>query len=71
MTEPRLTKQSEAILAVLRDEVQRGRLTDEEVAQVRAGLRMKESLGIIGYFVVKLAGFITALGVLWTLWERR
>lgn len=71
MTEFKLTKQSEAILAVLRDEGQRSRLTDEEIAQIRAGLRLRESLGVLGYFVVKLAGVIAALGALWALWDRR
>lgn len=66
--EPKLTKQSEVILAKLREDVRIHYLTVEELGRVRKGLALVESMGILGRFVITLAaiaGSITALLNFW------
>ena len=63
--EPKLTDQSEAILAKLREDVLKNRLTDEQYFQVTRALKAYEGMGILGNAVIKAAGFIAAGAVLW------
>lgn len=58
--EPKLTKQSEAILARLKKDVEKHLLTNEQYEFLRKGMLLQESLGMISRFVISLAGFIGA-----------
>lgn len=68
MEEPKLTPQSELILAKLQQE---GNFTLEERDRIRRALRVFESFGVVATFVVQLASLITAMGIIFTLWDRR
>lgn len=58
MPEVKLTKQSEAILAKLLEDVQAHRLTPEEMGKIREGLRLYESLGVLGNVIIKAAAIV-------------
>lgn len=71
MSEVELSKQSKQILEVLREEAKRGLLSEEEVKWVQSSMRLKESLGTIGNFVIKTAAFITAATFIMQWWLKR
>lgn len=58
--EPRLTKQSEAILARLKLDMREHTLTKEQVEFLRKGMVLQESLGILARFVIGAAAFLGA-----------
>jgi hypothetical protein len=59
MTEDvKLTKQSEAILDKLREEDLGHRLTKDELAKVRKGLALLESLGVLAGIIIKAAAIV-------------
>ena len=66
--EPKLTPQSEAILAKLREEVLKHHLTPEEMSQVRKGLSLIESFGVLSRFIIGLAAFIGAGMAIVNIW---
>jgi len=66
--EPKLTKQSEAILARLKKDVEKQLLTPEQFEFLRKGMLLNESMGIIGRFVISLAAFIGAAGMIFSFW---
>lgn len=66
--EHKLSQDSQDVLHILRTEMQAGRLTESQLEMVRDWATVSASLGIISKFVVKLAGFILALGGLITAW---
>lgn len=64
MNEPKLTAQSEAIIAKLRDELKHTHLSEDELKQVRRGLALVDSYGIFTRFIIGLAATVAALSVL-------
>ena len=66
--EPKLTKQSEAILAKLKIDVAIHFLTEEELAQVRKGLALAESMGVMGRFVITVAALVGAITTIFNFW---
>lgn len=58
MNDVKLTKQSEAILSKLLEDVKAHRLTPEEMEKIREGLRLYESLGVLGNVVIKAAAIV-------------
>lgn len=58
--EPKLTKQSEAILARLKKDVEKHLLTPEQFEFLRKAMLLQESMGLVSRFVIWLAGFIGA-----------
>jgi hypothetical protein len=66
MTEDvKLTKQSEAILNKLREDVEHHRLTPDELAKVRKGLALLESLGVFAGVIIKAAAIVGSGAMLW------
>ena len=65
MDESQLPKYAQQVLNTLRLEMADGRLTKGEVEFLRSAVKIKESLGILGNFVVKFAAILAALGVSW------
>lgn len=66
--EPKLTKQSEAILARLKKDVEKQLLTPEQFEFLRKGMLLNESMGIIGRFIISAAAFIGAGAALLNFW---
>lgn len=66
--EPKLTRQSEAILTKLRDDVKKHLLTEDELAQLRKGLALVESVGVLGRFIITLAAIAGAITALFNFW---
>ena len=58
--EPKLTKQSEAILARLKKDVEKHLLTPEQFEFLRKAMLLHESMGLLSRFVIWFAGFIGA-----------
>ncbi len=69
--EPKLTKQSEAILSKLSDEVKshRGKnpLTEEEIAKIRSAFTLYEGFGKMGGLAAKVAGFVLTILTIFSL----
>ena len=66
--EHKLSQDSQDVLYILRAEMQEGKLTPKQLEMVRDWATVSASLGIMSKFVVKLAGFIIALGGIVTAW---
>jgi hypothetical protein len=66
MMETKLTKQSEAILSKLRQDVGHNPLSADELTKVRKGLAAYESLGVLSNAVIKAAGVIGAIAFIWS-----
>lgn len=66
--EPRLTDQSEAILAKLKAELPAAHLNVDELRQVRKGLALVESLGVLTRFIIGLAAMAAAITGLFNFW---
>jgi hypothetical protein len=58
--EPKLTKQSEAILARLKKDVEKQLLTPEQFEFLRRAMLLQESFGILSRFIIGAAAFIGA-----------
>ena len=58
--EPKLTKQSEAILARLKKDVEKHLLTTEQYEFLRKGMLLQESFGILSRFIIGAAAFVGA-----------
>lgn len=71
MSEVKLTRQSEAILRKLLDDVQDHRLTEEELATVRKGLAVYESVGVLANVIIKAAAIVGSLAMLYQLFAGR
>lgn len=56
-----LNPQSEMILEKLKVDLESHLLTEEEVAKIRKGLALSESLGYLGGIVIKAAALIATL----------
>lgn len=56
----RLTEKEEDLLDKLREALANHLLSEDEVKELRQGLELKRSLGILGLAVIKLAALITA-----------
>lgn len=59
--EPKLTRQSEAILSRLKKDVEKQLLTPEQFEFLRKAMLLSESLGIFQRFVIGLAGLLAAI----------
>jgi hypothetical protein len=65
MSDVKLTRQSEAILRKLLEDVQSHRLTEEELATVRKGLAVYESVGVLANVIIKAAAIVGSLAMLY------
>lgn len=68
MSDVKLTRQSEAILRKLLEDVEAHRLTPEEMALVRKGLAVYESLGVLSNVVIKAGLIVGALATMYQFW---
>lgn len=59
------------IVQVLNEEMAAGKLTEDDVQFVKQALKLKESLGILGGFVIKLVAFGAAVSAIIKLWPWR
>ena len=66
--EPKLTKQSEAILVRLKKDVEKQLLTLEQFEFLRKAMLLQESMGIFGRFIIGLAGIAAAFAALINYW---
>lgn len=66
--EPKLTKQSEAILTQLKKDLEKHLLTKEQYEFLRLGMVLQESLGVLSRFVIGAAAFVGAAFALLNFW---
>lgn len=66
--EPKLTRQSELILARLKKDVEKHLLTPEQYEFLRKGMLLQESMGIFGRFIISAAAFLGAAGMIFSFW---
>ena len=71
MSDVRFTAQSQAVIDLLRKEMEAGRIPPEHAAFLEKAVKVTDSLGIIGNFVIRFAAFLTGVAALWTLWPRQ
>lgn len=65
MTDVKLTRQSEEILARLRADVARGHLTEDQVKFVVKCMELKESVGVLANVIIKAAALVAAIAAIW------
>lgn len=69
--ESKLSKQSKVVLDLLRSEMAAGMLKPEEVKFVAQALKLKDSIGILGNFIIKLAAFLLAITAVTSWWPKK
>lgn len=69
--EKNLSPEGKAILAIVRKDKEEGRLTPEQAAFLDKAISLKESVGVLADFIIKLAVFAGAIAALWSYWPRR
>jgi hypothetical protein len=72
--EDNLNPQSKAVIAILRKEIQSLR-RDIDASKLSEdslkAIQLLGSVGVVGGFVIKLAGVIIAAGILFSAWSKR
>lgn len=69
--EKNLSPEGKAVLAIVRRDTEEGRLTPEQAAFLNKAIALKESVGVLTDFVIKLAVFAGSIAALITYWPRR
>jgi hypothetical protein len=69
--ETKLSRQSREVMAILRQEIASGRIPAEHAKFLANAVKLYESMGIVRTFIVQLAAFLVAIGVVWTWWPKK
>lgn len=66
INEERLSKDAKTVLVILRKEMAEGRISQDSIDFLESAVKIKESMGVLGGFAVKFAGFVIAIGVIYS-----
>jgi hypothetical protein len=69
--EDNFSREAQAVMATLRTEMERGRIPKEHAEFLADAVKLKDSIGILSNFIIKLAAFVGAMSVIYTFWWRK